>query len=416
MCMRQLLLFLFLFYACSSMAQIDLTVLPKAERDSTLVAIVQNLLHTKFPAYYRKNVHPVITEGKFVPSLRDTVLPDGVVKGEQCFFIKLYYDNWAVEDAFEWDYTANATVLAKSGRIASVFLGSGFGYQWPESDKVVRQKDIYAEKDSISAAWNSRMSALPRLSTLPQAERDSILVEILQDYLKSRKPKWYRRDVCPVISQGDFRSEGVYWREMHRKPFPKYIEWTDTCYYVTLYYPKWREEGFKYPYTAKATIREKSRELFHVSLGGKEELLMDWGVVWSELNRYESFNRISSYEKVSFRNERLEQIARDALKKKETYLPVDEFEISISEGDFEISKLDWLPQPWKSADYTAPTDICYKVQFYDPQWRTRKLDSPLIAEVYIEDTTAEVYRIDVVYDEVRWWEWEYRKTMKRNLP
>lgn len=104
--MRQLLLFLFLFCASFSMAQTDLTILPKAERDSALVAIVQNLLHTKFPAYYRKNVHPVITEGKFVPSLRDTVLPDGVVKGEQCFFVKLYYDNWAVEDAFEWDYTA----------------------------------------------------------------------------------------------------------------------------------------------------------------------------------------------------------------------------------------------------------------------------------------------------------------------
>ena len=61
--MRQLLLFLFLFYVSSSMAQIDLTVLPKEERDSALVAIVQNLLLRKFPDKYREEVYPIIWEG-----------------------------------------------------------------------------------------------------------------------------------------------------------------------------------------------------------------------------------------------------------------------------------------------------------------------------------------------------------------
>ena len=68
-------LFIALFLACATLsaAQTNLDALPKAERDSTLVAIVQKLLRAKFPAYYRENIRPEITERKYAPSPKDSV-------------------------------------------------------------------------------------------------------------------------------------------------------------------------------------------------------------------------------------------------------------------------------------------------------------------------------------------------------
>ena len=99
-------LFIALFLACATLsaAQTNLDALPKAERDSTLVAIVQKLLRAKFPAYYRENIRPEITERKYAPSPKDSV-PEGVTPGEPCYHVKLHYDNWAAEAAFEDSYT-----------------------------------------------------------------------------------------------------------------------------------------------------------------------------------------------------------------------------------------------------------------------------------------------------------------------
>lgn len=169
----------FLIVAClfalslTGRAQKDLTALPKAERDSVLVETVQRLLRAKFPAYYRANVRPEIKEDRY--SFSPDSVPEGIEPGEAYYLVTLHYDNYYEELAFEWDYTAKATVLAKNRKIAFIWLGSGFGYDWPESDKVKRQKDTYAECDSLTAAWNRRMSALPRLSSMPKAERDSTL-------------------------------------------------------------------------------------------------------------------------------------------------------------------------------------------------------------------------------------------------
>lgn len=66
--MRRLFVFLFLFCATLSMAQVDLTVLPKAERDSALVAIVQGLILQKFP----ENIARI-----YIPSFQNRMLTRG---------------------------------------------------------------------------------------------------------------------------------------------------------------------------------------------------------------------------------------------------------------------------------------------------------------------------------------------------
>lgn len=290
-------------------------------------------------------------------------------------------------------------------------LGSRYGYAWPESDKIKPQKDIYGERDSLSAARNRRMLALPRLSALPRAERDSILVDILQHFLKTCEPKHYRKNVRPVITQGDFREEVLFYSIQPRKPYPKYLEPTDICYEVMLYYPRWRDEGFRYPYTAQAIIREKSRELCKVNLGGKDGTQQSWFSEWSTGQLRWDKRELLATDRP--RTEEAERVAWESLKEYGSYWRMNDLEASVSIGTFEWAALEWLPWKEMVPEYVEPTDTCYRVRFYDTKWRERKLDFPLMAEVYIDDRLLEVFRKKIVFDNVRWEEWTYSQIRKK---
>ena len=42
-----------------------------------------------------------------------------------------------------------------------------------------------------------------KLASLPEQQRDSVLVEIAQNLLKEKYPKWYRENVNPEVTKGN---------------------------------------------------------------------------------------------------------------------------------------------------------------------------------------------------------------------
>ena len=103
------------------------------------------------------------------------------------------------------------------------------------------------------------------LSELPEKERNEILVDIAQTALKENYPKWYRKNIRPVIEQRIFKN--VESRKEGLLPVPDYVKDGDIFYMVYLYYDKWREEKFEYDYTAFVLIVDKTGEAFSLHLG-----------------------------------------------------------------------------------------------------------------------------------------------------
>lgn len=141
--MKRILFILFIFCTTTSLAQVDLTVMTKAERDSALVTITQDLLLKKFPKWYRKEICPVIYQGRFTNldwewaekdeswSLRKLwKISDDITPEDTWYCVTLYYEHWK-EEGVDWDYTASAHVIGKTGEIFKIFLGSGFGHYAP---------------------------------------------------------------------------------------------------------------------------------------------------------------------------------------------------------------------------------------------------------------------------------------------
>ena len=104
------------------------------------------------------------------------------------------------------------------------------------------------------------------LSELPEKERNEILVDIAQTALKENYPKWYRKNIRPMVVRRIF--EDVESRKKGILPVPDYVKDGDVFYMVYLYYDKWREEKFEYDYTAFVLIVDKTREAFKLHLGG----------------------------------------------------------------------------------------------------------------------------------------------------
>ena len=113
---------------------------------------------------------------------------------------------------------------------------------------------------------SSKCTAQERLSSMPIAKRDSILVEIAQKVLKEKYPKAYRKDIHPVIKQRDFgflKDKFGYIYDY----IPDYVEPKDIFYTVILHYNKYSEEKFEFNYTAKVQVIEKTQEAFSIHLG-----------------------------------------------------------------------------------------------------------------------------------------------------
>ena len=62
----------------------------------------------------------------------------------------------------------------------------------------------------------------------------------------------------------------------------------DLSYKVTLYYEKWHDENFEYPFTAEATIIDKSHEVYRIFLGG------NIGYRWHTLQKIKGEEPLSS--------------------------------------------------------------------------------------------------------------------------
>ena len=112
---------------------IDLTVLPKAERDSTLVAIVQNFIMRKLPECYREEVIPIITQWNYSIKLDEPWSyegwdvekrnrPDYLNPEDKWYKVKLYYTN------VEWDgrmyrdtCCIETEIIGKTGEIREMY-------------------------------------------------------------------------------------------------------------------------------------------------------------------------------------------------------------------------------------------------------------------------------------------------------
>ena len=157
---------------------IDLTVLPKAERDSTLVAIVQNFIMRKLPECYREEVIPIITQWNYSIKLDEPWSyegwdvekrnrPDYLNPEDIGYTVRLYYPYHREEnDTFNGynDCTASASIIGKTGEIEFIQLGNESFYGWRD---IRRMRDVPAENR--------------RLCTLSVAERDSILTCIAKE-------------------------------------------------------------------------------------------------------------------------------------------------------------------------------------------------------------------------------------------
>lgn len=244
-----------------------------------------------------------------------------------------------------------------------------------------------------------------------------------------------------MVEQGDFRAEGM-WTRGSKRYYPQYLEWSDTCYYVTLYYPRWKEEGFKFPYTAHVQIRDKSREVYDLSLVGSELMGCGWDAVWGGLygawrNNPES---LETYARevmrrrtpeapvdkevkegllslpVKERNDTLVAIAMRAVKKEMPKWSWEGVVPLIAQGDFAALRLKWVPRSkgygaFSDAipTYVKPEDAYFKVTFCDPACSEKGQIVPSMAEVYIVGRTGEAYGVDIEAGYKYWYEKEFGK-------
>ena len=111
----------------------------------------------------------------------------------------------------------------------------------------------------------SHLYAQKPLSELPEKERNEILVDIAQTALIEIYPKWYRKNIRPVIVPRVFTK--VEDQKKGPLALPDYVKNGDIFYMVYLYYDKWYEEKFEYDYTAEVLIVNKTREAFRIHLG-----------------------------------------------------------------------------------------------------------------------------------------------------
>ena len=529
-----------LFCAATAAAQTDLTALPRAQRDSALTAIVQNLLLRKFPTEYREEVHPIVAESRvdsFMAWLKEDKkgakdlyeLPPYVKPGDVTYSVELAYEHWN-EDGFEWDYTARATVVGKTGEVSRLSFGGNMKfYTWRTLPQVpdvpAEQRRLcalpLAQRDSVLAdivrttlqsqcpelwrggcllhvvetdfaplrlKWKQQDGSVPdyvnpadiqyqvslldtvrrqpvctvhiiektreaykivsqfpgesqrwllvprvsSLASLPPAERDSTLAEIVQRFLLADFPERYRKRVFPIVSQGDFLDEGIEFGAQARPAFPNCLQWQDTCYHVTLYYPRWREEGFAYPYTAQATIHAKSWKMCDFLLGGTQAIGCGFGkdayyntpgftftfrdtlrreplveIAWESLSPLPAAPQADGSRPTALPATRRDSLlvarARQEVLKEVPRWPVDDCLPTIEQGDFGVLRLDWVPRDKHLPADVQPTDRYYQVTFVDKRWRERKyMFGPSRISVCLVERTQEAYNVQYDYTMIAW--------------
>lgn len=256
-------LFISLLFICTTnvlVAQEPLSSMPKEKRDSILLEITQKLVREKFPKYYHTDIVFSVTQSdfKFLNSKCLTEgwpdsyfnLPDYLKPEDLSYRVTLYYQK-EINENYHSTLRIETTIIDKSHEVYRIYLEELWaGYRWHVL------KDMKGEEP---------------LSSMPKEKRDSILVEISQNILKEKYPESYREDIYPIIDQGDFKLKDVKWVTDTRLEFaPDYVGQDDIFYEVTLYYEKWREEGFKEPFTAVVYIVGKTKEPYRIQLNTRE--------------------------------------------------------------------------------------------------------------------------------------------------
>lgn len=247
------------FPAIISVAQTDLTTLPKVKRDSAIVAVACEYLLQKFPEWYRVGVQPIIQQGNFIPLLGwkwaadDTMpaewreLPAYLNAEDTWYRVTFYYPYWE-EEQLGRDYVADVRLVGKTGEVYFIELGDGSKHCW-------------SNLRNASELPRSRR----RLCSLSRVERDSTLLAIAQEAVRLCWAELYRENVVAEITQGDF-SRLRFGKEPGA---PDYVHPADIKYMVSLYYKDWEKEKafWSGPRSVVVGIIEKTRECYLIRSG-----------------------------------------------------------------------------------------------------------------------------------------------------
>lgn len=229
------------------------------------------------------------------------------------------------------------------------------------------------------------------LSSMPKEKRDSALVEITQNLLKGKFPKWYREKIIPSVTQSSFKYLNRKWlQEGWPDSFyilPEDLKPEDLCYHVALYYENYHEEGFECNFTARAIIIDKSHEVYRIFLGE------NMGYRWHALQQMKAVEPLSSMS-VEKRDSILVEISQNVLKEKYPELYREDIYPLIDQSDFRLKGLEWTDDIVKyTPNYVAKEDKFYIVTLYYEKWREEELQCPFTGIVYIVEKTREPYLI-----------------------
>ena len=260
------LIFVLLFFSCAicMAARVDLTRLPQMQRDSALVAIVQNVLLHKFPDRYHKNVYPVISEYRIDLEVsawlqrgemqRRYRYPHGVETGDIGYSVQFYYKNKQGKEA---DESVSAEIIGKTGEVWMLSLQSGdivAHYGW---ERLAQIADASRNKKGL---WG-----------MPASQRDSLLGDIARKAVKTYWPALYRENLHPNVVQGDFSAVRLRWKKQE-EGLPDYVLPNDVLYMVYLYYEDWKKERYLFPrpYVAIVYIVGKNQKAYLIKSGAME--------------------------------------------------------------------------------------------------------------------------------------------------
>lgn len=114
-----------------SAQQINLELLPEAQRDSVLIEIAKKAILKYGPDYYRDyTTNPMIEKPAishfFASDTADLATSYPELTGKKIYRVKLFYDK--TEEELDEDYAAIVGIVAESGVVASIAFGNTLGY------------------------------------------------------------------------------------------------------------------------------------------------------------------------------------------------------------------------------------------------------------------------------------------------
>jgi hypothetical protein len=124
--LKSLMCLAVLLSSTTAMSQ-NLDSIPKAKRDSILIAVAKEVVLTYGPGYYREYKEPVIK--RFVYPKDD--VDGGKNTGRICYSVVFLYDK--TKEQLELDAAAGVGIWADTGKPFSVRFGNGWGKFIPET-------------------------------------------------------------------------------------------------------------------------------------------------------------------------------------------------------------------------------------------------------------------------------------------